>query len=44
MKLLRPTYVEVDLDIIKHNINEIRKVIDKRLCLESKKVLMIGLQ
>ena len=29
MKLLRPTYVEVDLDIIKHNINEIRKVIDK---------------
>src|SRR5699024_3997722 len=29
MKLLRPTYVEIDLDIIKHNINEIKKVIDK---------------
>ena len=29
MRLLRPTYVEVDLDIIKHNINEIKKVIDK---------------
>ena len=28
MRLLRPTYVEVDLDIIKHNINEIKKVID----------------
>ena len=31
MKLLRPTYVEIDLDIIKHNINEIKKVIDKIL-------------
>ena len=30
MKLLRPTYVEIDLDIIKHNINEIKKVIDKK--------------
>ncbi|WP_296648215.1 alanine racemase [Romboutsia sp. 13368] len=29
MKLLRPTYVEIDLDIIKHNINEIKKIIDK---------------
>ena len=29
MKLLRPTYVEIDLDIIKHIINEIKKVIDK---------------
>lgn len=29
MKLLRPTYVEIDLDIIKHNINEIKKVIGK---------------
>ena len=31
MRLLRPTYVEVDLDIIKHNINEIKKVIDKNI-------------
>jgi len=29
MSLLRPAYVEVDLDIIKHNINEIKKLIDK---------------
>lgn len=29
MKLLRPTYVEIDLDIIKHNINEMKKMIDK---------------
>lgn len=29
MKLLRPTYVEIDLDIIKHNINEMKKIIDK---------------
>ena len=27
MSLLRPVYVEVDLDIIKHNINEIKKLI-----------------
>ena len=26
MRLLRPTYVEIDLDIIKHNINEIKKM------------------
>lgn len=30
MRLLRPTYVEIDLDIIKHNINEIKKIIDKK--------------
>ena len=29
MKLLRPTYVEIDLDIIKYNINEMKKMIDK---------------
>lgn len=29
MRLLRPTYVEIDLDIIKHNINEIKKFIAK---------------
>lgn len=29
MRLLRPTYVEIDLDIIKHNIKEIKKIIDK---------------
>lgn len=29
MSLLRPAYVEIDLDIIKHNINEIKKLIDK---------------
>ena len=29
MRLLRPTYVEIDLDIIKHNINEIKKIIAK---------------
>ena len=29
MSLLRPAYVEVDLDIIKHNINEIKTLIDK---------------
>ena len=30
MRLLRPTYVEIDLDIIRHNINEIRKIINKK--------------
>ena len=29
MRLLRPTYVEIDLDIVRHNINEIRKIINK---------------
>lgn len=29
MRLLRPTYVEIDLDIIRHNINEIKKIINK---------------
>ncbi len=28
MQLLRPTWVEIDLDIIKHNINEIRKIMN----------------
>ncbi len=30
MKLLRPTWVEIDLDIIKHNIDEMRKLINNK--------------
>lgn len=31
MELLRPTWVEVDLDIIKHNLNEIKKSLDSNV-------------